>query len=187
MKKFMIVALGCVLATGATAKTAGFQLSFTPDIAIQDRDTIINGVSIGVWNENPSSTFHWQFGFVNGATGDSTGGQWAVLLPTFYNYAENHTGLQWGFVNNTSGKFVGWQNGWIFNYANTFVGLQSAAVNISQMGSGVQFGFVNYTASAHNLFQVGVVNIIADNPWFSNFPQEFAQGFVLVNWSFGSY
>jgi hypothetical protein len=55
MKKLLIVALGCFIAAGVFAETAGFQLSFTPDIVIQDRDTTINGVSIGVWNENPGA------------------------------------------------------------------------------------------------------------------------------------
>ena len=87
MKKLIIIALGCAVAGGVMAESAGFQLSLTPDIAIKDRDTEINGVSIGVWNENPSPKFQWQFGFVNGTTGDSVGVQWLVLLPTFYNYA----------------------------------------------------------------------------------------------------
>ncbi len=76
MKKLAAVALGCVITAGAYAETAGFQLSLTPDIAIQSRDTTIKGVSLGVWNENPGT--QWQIGFVNGATGDSAGLQWLV-------------------------------------------------------------------------------------------------------------
>ncbi len=51
--------------------------------------------------------------------------------------------------------------------------------------AGVQIGWVNYTETVGNWnFQVGLVNIIADNEWFSEFPNEFAQGMVIVNWSF---
>lgn len=168
MKKLILVALGCAVASGAFA--AGFQASLTPNIAIHDRDTEITGASIGVWNENPSPEFNWQLGFVNGATGDSTGVQWFIFLPTIYNYAENYTGAQLGIVNYTSDDFVGAQLG---------------MVNIAGKATGLQWGLVNYSASARNLFQLGLVNIIADNPWFKNFPGEFAQGMILVNWSFG--
>ena len=69
MKKALIIALSLATVSGAFA--AGFQASLTPNIAVHDRNTDINGVSIGVWNENPSAKFQWQFGFVNGATGSS--------------------------------------------------------------------------------------------------------------------
>ena len=185
MKKLMIVVLGCAVASGVMA--AGFQASLTPNIAVQDRDTEINGVSIGVWNENPGLKFHWQFGFVNGATGDSKGVQWFVFLPTFYNYAENFTGLQWGWVNNTSGDFIGWQAGWLANLTfGECVGLQSGIFNYAGTMTGCQLGVVNYAKSAHNCFQVGLVNIIEDNAWFQDFPSDLAKGMVIVNWSFGS-
>ena len=61
MKKLIVVAVGCALASGAFA-SKGFQASLTPDVAVHDRDTEINGVSIGVWNENPSPKFQWQLG-----------------------------------------------------------------------------------------------------------------------------
>lgn len=169
MKKLMIIALGCAVASGAFA--AGFQASLTPNIAVHDRDTDITGVSIGVWNENPSPQFNWQLGFVNGATGDSVGVQWFIFLPTIYNYAENYTGAQLGIVNYASG---------------TFTGIQWGMVNISkEVDGGFQWGLVNYAETAHNLFQLGLVNIIADNEWFKDFPGDFAKGMVLVNWTFG--
>ena len=185
MKKLMTVVLGCAIASGAMAKTAGFQASLTPDIAVQDRDTEITGVSIGVWNENPAPKFNWQLGFVNGTTGDSTGVQWFVFLPTFYNYAENFTGLQFGWVNNTSNDFVGWQNGFVNMTFGEFVGFQSGVVNYAGTMTGFQWGLVNYAKSAHNCLQLGLVNIIEDNAWFSDFPGDLAQGMVIVNWSFG--
>jgi hypothetical protein len=184
MKRLMIAALVAVLAVGAYADSAGFQLSLTPDIAIQDRDTAINGVSIGVWNENPSPKFQWQFGFVNGATADSVGVQWFVFLPTFYNYAENYKGVQLAFVNYTAGDFTGLQWGFV-NYAASMTGVQLGAVNVAKQATGFQWSVVNYAESAQNLFQLGLVNIIADNAWFSDFPADLAQGFIIVNWSFG--
>ena len=183
MKKLMIVALACAVSSGVMA--AGFQMSLTPEIAIQDRDTDINGVSIGIWNENPSPKFQWQFGFVNGATGDSVGVQWWIFLPTIYNYAENYTGAQVGWVNNTKGDFIGLQMAWIGNYAGNLTGAQLGAVNIMGGGSGFQWGVVNYASTADNLFQLGLVNIIADNAWFKDFPGDFAQGMIIANWSFG--
>jgi hypothetical protein len=63
--------------------------------------------------------------------------------------------------------------------------VQLDAVNVSQKATGFQWGVVNYTKSAQDLFQLGLVNIIEDNAWFGNFPSELAQGFVIVNWSFG--
>ncbi|MDF7822996.1 hypothetical protein P4B35_03155 [Pontiellaceae bacterium B12227] len=184
MKKLMIAAIACAVSTGAMA--ASFQASLTPDIAVQDRDTDINGVSIGVWNENPSEKFQWQFGFVNGATGDSVGVQWFIFLPTIYNYAENYTGLQMGWVNYASGEMTGLQWGWIGNYAGDLTGAQLGMVNIAKtVDGGFQWGLVNYAETTHNLFQLGLVNIMADNNWFTDFPGDLAKGFVFVNWTFG--
>lgn len=183
MKKLIIMALTCAVASGVMA--AGFQASLTPNIAVHDRNTDINGVSIGVWNENPSSKFQWQFGFVNGATKDSVGVQWFVFLPTIYNYAENYTGGQLAFVNYASGRFVGAQLGAVNIAMDECVGLQSGFFNYAKKSYGVQLGTVNYAATVENwCFQLGLVNIIADNAWFKEFPGEFAKGFIIANWSF---
>lgn len=182
MKKLMVAVLGCAMASGAMAESAGFQLSLTPDIAIQDRNTEITGLSIGIWNENPSPKFNWQIGFANGTTGDSVG----VQFPAIYNYAESYTGLQLGIVNYSTEQFVGLQWG-VVNVANELTGAQLGTVNVAQsVDSGFQMGVVNYAATADNLFQLGVINIIADNAWFSDFPDDLAQGMVIVNWSFGA-
>ena len=187
MNKFIVMLLGSAIAIGAFAESKSFQASLTPDIAIQDRDVEINGASIGVWNENPSPQFQWQFGFVNGATGDSVGVQWFIFLPTIYNYAENYTGAQLAFVNWTADKFVGAQLGFV-NGAGDLTGLQWGVVDYAKnTTAGVQLGLVNYTETVTDwALQVGLVNIIADNEWFSDFPGDLAKGMVLVNWSFGS-
>jgi len=183
MKTLLIAALVTAVSAGTYAETAGFQASLTPDIALQDRDTTINGVSIGVWNENPGS--QWQLGFVNGATGDSAGLQWFVFLPTILNYAENYTGAQLGFVNYTTGDFTGLQWGAV-NYAHSLTGVQWGFANCAtSVDGGFQWGVVNYADTAHNLFQLGLVNIINENEWFKDFPNDLAKGFVIVNWTFG--
>lgn len=183
MKKSLVIALGAMVALSSIAETESFQASLTPDIALQDRGTTIKGVSIGLWNENPGS--QWQIGVVNGATGDSKGLQWGLFLPTILNYAENYTGAQLGLVNYASGDFTGLQWGAI-NYAKSLTGVQLGLGNCAgTVDGGFQWGLVNYTESAKNLLQLGLVNIIADNEWFTNFPDDLAKGFVIVNWSFG--
>jgi hypothetical protein len=183
MKKIILASLMAVLAAGAHGKSAPFQASLTPNVALQKRDTVIEGISIGVWNENPGT--QWQLGFVNGATGNSAGLQWFLFLPTLLNYAEDYTGAQIGFINYASGDYTGLQWG-LVNYANHLTGLQWGTVNVAQaVDGGFQWGVVNYAESARNLLQIGLVNIISDNEWFSHLPNELAQGFVLVNWTFG--
>ena len=168
MKKLLIITLSMTVASGVFA--AGFQASLTPDIAIHDRETEVSGVSIGLWNENPAPNFNWQIGLVNGATGKSKGVQGVFLLPSFYNYAENYAGGQVGFVNNTSGDFIGAQAGF---------------VNITGALTGLQLGFVNYSKTAHSGLQIGFVNIISDNAWFKDLPGDLAKGMIFVNWKFG--
>ena len=169
MKKLMIIALGCAVAGGAFA-AKGFQASLVPAVAIHDRDTEIQGVSIGLWNENPGPKFNGQFGVVNGATGESVGFQWMVFLPAIYNYADSYTGAQLGFVNYTK---------------DAFIGAQLGMVNIAGTMTGLQWGLVNYAKVGNNCFQIGLVNIISENEWFKDFPGDLAKGMVFVNWSFG--
>ncbi len=181
MKKIMIGVVGCALATGAFAKTAGFQASLTPDIAIHDRDTRINGVSINFVGENPQSGF--AIGVVNGSRGDSLGLSLGVV-----NYAENYKGVQYGLVNIASGEFIGWQGGYAWlcvNYAESIIGAQTGVVNYAGKLTGVQLGVVIYAQTVHNGLQIGVVNIMPENEWFQDFPSDLAKGMVIVNWSFG--
>jgi len=189
MKKLMLTMLGLIVSASAFAQegavqgeTKAFQASLTPDIAIQSRDTQINGVSIGVWNENPGS--QWQLGFVNGATGDSVGLQCFVFLPTIYNYAENYTGVQIAFVNYASGEFIGVQWGFVNITGGSFTGLQFGAVNYAETLTGLQLGFVNWATAAKSGVQVGLVNVIEENNWFTDLPQDLSKGMVIVNWGF---
>jgi len=176
MKKLLVVALASVVALGAYAETKPFQASLTPDIAIYSKDTRIEGVALSIWGENPQSAF--ALGFVNGSTGDSVGFSWGLV-----NYAENYKGVEWAWVNYATGDFVGWQAG-IVNYANNMKGLQWGGVNIAKQMKGLQLGYVNYAEKVSSGVQIGLVNIIPQNEWFKNFPDELAKGMVIVNWRF---
>lgn len=176
MKKIAMTVVACAVATAVMAETKPFQASLTPDIAIHSRDTQINGVALSIWGENPQSAF--ALGFVNGSSGDSVGFSWGL-----FNYAENYKGVQWSIANCATGEFVGWQGGFL-NYAESMKGLQWGAVNIAKKMTGLQLGTVNYAETVDSGVQIGFINIIPQNEWFSNFPNELAKGMVFVNWRF---
>jgi hypothetical protein len=79
-------------ATSTGSDEAFFQLSLTPNIALQSKETTVRGISLNIWGENPQHSL--TLGFVNGSTGDSSGFSWGLV-----NYAENYTGVQWSFFN----------------------------------------------------------------------------------------
>jgi len=172
---------------GPTAdEVVAFQASLTPNVAIRDRGTMIEGLSINLWGENPQKGL--AVGCVNGATGESKGASLGL-----FNYAERYTGIQWGLANSTKGDFSGWQGGPIlglivsgFNHTGgTLRGLQSGLVNDAGCLSGVQVGLVNYAATADEGVQLGIVNVIHNNAaWFTRFPDELAPGMVFLNWRF---
>ena len=170
----------------AMAEGEAFQASLTPDCAIHDRSTRIEGLTLSIWGENPQAAL--SIGLVNGATGESSGLSLGIL-----NYAESYAGAQWAVANFTEGNCSGWQGGpcigllgSIVNYTGGHMrGLQTGVVNLSGQLSGLQLGLINYTQLADEGVQVGLVNIIAqNNGWFTNWPNEVAPGMVLVNWRF---
>ncbi len=164
MKKLILVTIFCLFATGALAETSGFQLSLTPDVAIQPKTTRIEGVTLSLWGENPQNAL--SLGFVNGSKGNSSGLSYGFLG----NYAENYKGAQLGIGNYTSGKFTGFQ--W-------------AAVNYAGTLNGLQLGFLNIAEKAEKGVQLGFINIIKETKaWFGNFPDEVAPAMVIANWRF---
>ncbi len=178
MKKLVVFLIGVMFAGGAMAAGKPFQLSLTPDIAIFNRSQRINGLTIGIWSENPQTAL--ALGIVNGSTGQSSGLSWALIL----NYADNYQGVHWAPVNYTKGDFLGWQGG-IVNYtAGTMKGLQTGTVNYAGSLTGLQLGLVNYAETAKSGVQIGLVNIIPSNRWFSGLPDELAPGMIFVNWRF---
>ncbi len=176
-----------VLLTGvAGAQTRGFQASLTPDIAIHDRETRIEGLTLSIWGENPQSAV--SIGFVNGSVGPSRGFSIGLV-----NYAEQYNGAQWSLVNINSGNFTGWQGGFALGLAGSVLnycggdlnGVQTGLVNLTGGMSGVQIGLVNYAQRMDQGFQLGLVNMIGNSSgWFANWPNEIAPGMILVNWKF---
>ena len=184
MKKLLAVLVGIIGVSGVRASEP-VQLSLTPEFAIYDRSERIEGFSLSLWGENPQSAF--ALGLVNGSTGDSVG-----LSVGLLNYAETYTGLQWGLVNYTSGDFTGWQGGFFFglvgsvvNYTGgTMKGFQCGVVNYASKLNGFQLSLVNYAEKVDAGVQIGIVNIMPENEWFSRLPDELAPGMIIVNWHF---
>lgn len=185
MKKLWILCTGLLLAGGVSAQTKPFNASLTPDYSVVDRDVPIEGLTLSIWGENPQTSL--AIGFVNGSTGQSAGLSLGLL-----NYAESYRGLQWGLVNYATGDVSGWQGGFGFGIAisamnytgGTMTGLQSGVVNYAGSLTGLQLGLVNYAETAVSGVQIGLVNILPQNVWFNNLPDELAPGMILVNWCF---
>lgn len=165
MKKWVLAFLCCFFATGAFAASNSFQASITPDLAVHSRDTRIQGVSLGIWSENPQDAL--TLGIVNGSTGTSSG----LSLGLLANYSENYSGAQLAFIANyASGKATG---------------LQWAAFNYATKLHGLQLGFINFADTCDKGLQIGLINVMNQTKgWFTNLPNEVAPGMVLVNWRF---
>lgn len=178
MKTIVVILTAVMVAGGALAGTKFLQLSLVPDVALYDRTERIEGLTIGLWSENPQAAL--ALGIVNGSTGQSVGLSLALVL----NYAESYKGIQWAPINYVSGDMLGWQAGFV-NYTDGYMkGLQSGMVNYAGRLTGLQFGFVNYAASAETGVQLGLVNLMPQNRWFTGLPNELAPGMIFINWRF---
>jgi hypothetical protein len=181
MKKvFLLICLGMIMLATSQAMAEGskpIQLSITPDIAIFDKSTRIQGFTLGIWSENPQDAL--AIGIVNGSTGASAGFSLGIL-----NYADGYKGVQWSLVNYTQGIFAGWQLGIVDYSAGSMKGVQTGVVNYAGNLTGLQLGLVNYAARATGGVQIGVVNLIPENRWFTEFPSGLAPGMIIVNWRF---
>ena len=185
MKKILAVLSVALVATVSVAGGKPFQASLTPDIAIYNRSEPITGLTLSIWGENPQTGL--ALGIVNGSTGQSAG-----LSVGIVNYADNYKGLQWGVVNYTKQDFSGWQGGPFFgllvsamNYTGgTMTGFQCGVVNYAGKLSGLQLGLVNYAVTVDAGVQIGAVNIMPENRWFTGLPGELAPGMIFLNWHF---
>lgn len=178
MKKLLLVStLGLGALAANASDTAFFQASLTPDIAINSRETVVNGIALSIWGENQQHAL--ALGFVNGSTDESSGFSWGLV-----NYSDGYHGVNWGIVNVNLTSFTGWQDGIVNVAQGDFVGFQSAwLVNYAENMQGLQLGLVNYTKSLNGV-QIGLANIAMNNENFTAFPHELAKGFPIVNWSF---
>ncbi len=178
MKKLIgIVSVLIFVASGVMASSP-IQLSITPDVALVDRDVRIEGLSLGIWSENPQTAL--ALGIVSGSRGQSAGLSWSFLL----NYADSYKGIQWAPVNYNRANFLGWQSGLVNYTEGTMKGLQTGFVNYAGRLTGVQWGFFNYAESVETGVQVGFLNLMPQNAWFTELPNELAPGMLFVNWSF---
>jgi hypothetical protein len=55
-------------------------------------------------------------------------------------------------------------------------------INYAGRLTGLQFGLVNYAATAETGVQIGLVNLIPSNAWFTELPNQLAPGMIFVNW-----
>lgn len=162
----------------AMAGTQPIQLSLTPDIAVFSRSTTIEGLTLSIWGENPQTSL--ALGIANGSTGSSAGFSLGLLL----NYADSYKGVQLAAVNYTTGGFLGWQAGLVDYTEGSLKGLQTGLVNYAGHLTGLQLGLFNYADTTKTGVQVGIINLLPQNQWFTRFPDELAPGMVIVNWRF---
>ncbi len=177
MKKLVMGCSMIMMLAGSALASKPLQVSLTPDIALHGRTETIEGLTVGLWSENPQTAL--ALGVVNGSTGESAGLSWALIL----NYAENYTGIHWAPINYTSGEFLGWQGGFV-NYAATMKGLQTGTVNITGRLTGLQLGLINYAETVDTGLQIGLINIIPENQLFTELPNALAPAMIFVNWRF---
>ncbi len=179
MKKIAVCACLFMIMTAAQASAAAmFQCSLTPDIALHDRDTRIEGVSLSIWGENEQSSF--ALGLVNGFKRQSEGAALGL-----FNYSDGYTGFQLAGINYTNGAMLGWQMGLLDYTVGTMQGIQLGFFNYAGILKGLQLGLVNYAGTTASGIQIGIVNIIpANTEWFTRFPDQIAPAMVIFNWRF---
>ncbi len=176
MHKLMTVLASAAIVGSVALASEPIQLSLTPEIAIFDRNTRIEGLALSIWGENPQSAL--ALGIVNGSAGQSAGVSWSWVL----NYADSYEGVQWAFVNYAKSDFLGWQGGFVNYTDGSLKGFQSGVVNYAGRLTGLQLGLINYAESAKTGVQIGLVNLIPSNPWFNGLPDELAPAMIFVNW-----
>ncbi len=177
MNKILVLIVAGWIAAGTLASASKpLQVSLTPGVSLFGKSERIEGLALSLWGENPQTAL--ALGIVNGSTGDSAGFSLGLLL----NYADNYRGIQWAPINYATGDFFGWQGGLVNYVEGSMKGLQSGLVNYAGTLTGLQFGLFNYAAHARSGVQIGLVNIMPDNQWFSGLPNELAPAMVFVNW-----
>ena len=179
MKWLIALITALTVNTVAHADTQPFNLSLAPDVAIFDRDTRIEGLTLSLWGQNPQTAL--SLGVINGSTGQSGGFSWALVL----NYTDSYTGIQWAPINYSSGEFLGWQHGFINIAEGSMTGLQSGWINYANRLNGLQFGVINVAMTVDAGLQIGLINVIQQNDhWFTDLPNELAPAMIFVNWRF---
>ena len=178
MKKALAVLATAIIGASSAMASTPIQVSLTPDAALFSRHEQVNGLALSLWGENPQKAL--ALGIVNGSTGSSVGVSLALLL----NYADSYKGLQGAPVNYNTGDFLGWQAGAVNDTEGSMRGLQTGIVNYTGKLTGLQLGLLNFAETAENGVQIGLLNILPQNAWFSDLPDGLAPGMIFVNWRF---
>ncbi|AKJ63433.1 LA_2272 family surface repeat-containing protein [Kiritimatiella glycovorans] len=98
-----------------------------------------------------------------GIVNGSTGQSLGFSWSLLLNYAESYRGVQWAAVNYATAEFTGWQGGCINYSGGSTYGLQTAFVNYSAHLRGLQLGLFNVAESTDEALQVGVINLLPEN------------------------
>ncbi len=91
------------------------------------------------------------------------------------------TSIALGLINGTSGDSKGVSIGFA-NYGQMYRGIQLGFANADDELKGLQLGVINSTKKTSSGIQLGLLNFIKENRWFSNFPNELAPFMLFVNW-----
>ncbi len=95
---------------------------------------------------------------------NGTVGQSAGLSFGFiFNYADSYKGIQWSAINYNKSDLLGWQSGLVDYVWGGMMGLQAGVVNYAGRVKGLEFGIVNYTDDVEAGCQIGLINIIHSN------------------------
>jgi hypothetical protein len=177
MKKLVACLVIVLMPMVALAESKPLNFSLTPGVAVYDRYTVIEGVTLSVFGENEQKSL--AVGGINGTPGQSAGAAGAILL----NYADYYSGVRGAMINTSKGDTQGWDAG-IVNYTKGLMnGLATGLVNYSARMKGLELGIVNYADDADSGVQMGLINIIRSNQgFFANFPDEIAPFMPFVNW-----
>ncbi len=167
-----------LVAAGALAESSPLQLSVTPDIALFDRTVTVEGLTVGLWSENPQSAL--ALGIVNGSSGQSAGLSFGAVL----NYAGDYKGLELAPFNYVKGDFSGWQLGLVNYTERSMKGVQSGVMNYAGRLTGLQIGLINYAPTTRSGVQFNAASIFSENRWLTGLPDEPAPVTALINWRF---
>ena len=180
MKKLLICLFTALASAGAMAQmatTKPFNMSITPDMAVYNRFTTIEGLTLSIWGENQQTSL--ALGFANGSKGQSAGLDLAFIL----NYADSYKGVQLAMINYNKQESLGWDGGLVNYTEGSMTGLLTGVVNYAGRLRGLQFGLVNFVDATDTGVQIGLINIVRPNTaWFSDFPHSLAPAMIFVNW-----
>jgi hypothetical protein len=62
--------------------------------------------------------------------------------------------------------------------------LQTGTVNLTGRLTGLQLGFINYAETVDTGLQIGLINIIPQNRFLTELPEELSPAMLFVNWRF---